>query len=126
MSVVEDPRILASSTLRGIDDQRAATQRYARQSAGDNGHLFPEEHIGAEIHVPRLHLPINEAWGPGEHDGGLGDVIAWIGVDAIPEIVALLGRAVGPDQHPVTTGFANRLHHIFVEIAADVFALQLV
>ncbi len=73
--------------------------------------------------MARLQAVADEAWGTGEIERGLRDVVAWIGLDAARELLALRGGRVRPDQHSVAAALAHGLDDELVEIREDVFAL---
>src|SRR6266498_3378978 len=55
---IKDPRILAPTPLRGVDDQRAALEGDARQSTWYDSDLIAIKDEGAEIDVARHNLSI--------------------------------------------------------------------
>ncbi len=84
--LAQHPGILAAAALAGVDDQRAALERDAGQAAGDDGDLVAVEDVGAQVDVARLELVADEAGRAREADGGLGDVVAGVGLDLLGEL----------------------------------------
>src|SRR5258708_5006044 len=86
----QHPGIFAAATLRGIYDERPGLQRDPRQSAGHDNHLLTViETVGTQVYVTPGHAP-----GGGmirgdarEADRRLPDIIAWVGFEALAEIL---------------------------------------
>src|SRR5687767_11386912 len=117
--VGQDPRVFAAATLGGIDDERAAAQRDARQAAGGDAHVPPEEDKGAEIDVTALEVVVHPAGMAGEGEGGLGDVVARVGEDALAEVVTVVLAGVRADEHAVAAALVHRLDHELVQMLQD-------
>ena len=64
----------------------------------------------------------DEAGGAGEGDGGLGDVVARIGLDLGGELLTLCGGGLRADEHAVASALADGLDDQLVEVLEDVLA----
>ena len=96
-------------------------ERRPREAAGDDaGRVGAGEHERAQVDVAAAQLAVDEGRVPRERDRGLGDVVARLGDDQAPELVALLRRRRGADQHPVAAGLVDRLDDELLEVVEDV------
>src|SRR5207249_534778 len=80
--LVQNPCVLAAAALRRIDHQRSFAQRHSRQTSRNDRDLVAVEHVGAQIHVPRLHAAVQETRRAGQLQRRLSDIVARIGGDA--------------------------------------------
>jgi hypothetical protein len=76
--------------------------------------------------VARLEAAINETGRTRERQRGLGDVVARVRQDRLAEFIALLGRTMRADQHPVAARLADRLDHELIQVVEDIAALLFV
>src|SRR5690242_17587301 len=92
---VEDPGFLAAAALRGVHDERTLAQGDAGEAAGDDGGLLAVENEGAQVDVAAGEaLAVAIRGMTRKRDHRLADVIARVGLDLLPELVALRLRGV--------------------------------
>ena len=119
----QNPCVLASAALGGVDDERAFFKGDAGQASGDDVDFVSKQNVGPQVHVARLQAIADEAGSAGEIERGLGNVVARVGLDLAGELFALAGGGVRADQHAVAAAFADGLDDQLVEIGEDVLAL---
>ena len=73
-----------------------------------------------QVDVAPAQLAVDEGRVPRERDRRLRDVVARLGEDQAPELLALLRGRRGADQHPVAARLVDRLHDELLEVVEHV------
>src|ERR1041384_6107158 len=84
----QHPGILAPTSLRAVHDERSLAQRDARQSSRHHQYFLAVQNVRTQIDSSSLKMIIHEAGMLAELNHGLGDEIAWIGLNLLGEFVA--------------------------------------
>src|SRR5580765_2326473 len=107
--LLEHPGIFAAAALRRVDDERAFSERDAREAARHNRHLVAEQDVRPQVHVAWLNPIVDETGRARERERRLRDEVAWFGQDLVPELCALGARAVRADEHSIATRLPTAL-----------------
>ncbi len=118
----DDPRVLRPAALAGVDHELALRQRHAGQTARQHPDVIAVVHReGTQVGVTRAHPVFDERRDGREHDHGLGDPAAGVGLQPLAQGVELGGRGVGTHDEPLAARAVDRLHDEFGQAVEHLF-----
>ena len=84
---LNDPSVLRAATLRRIDHQRAAAQRYPCQPAGQYPGARPGDRKRPQVDVARFDVAVDQGGCDRQFDAGLADIAGRTGNELRPAFI---------------------------------------